>query len=158
MKWVKAAVVGILGALVMFIFIAFAIQRDIAPFNIPPSAAMLTKLGINVGPLPLLVHLGDGAFWSMVLVFLLREHTNVWNSMGLGVALWLNMMIIYSPVLGWGFFGFGGSGSTLAPDHPLYLAPGPKYLIATLVLHVIYGAIIGWLNPLWIQFRTVPGK
>lgn len=153
MKWVKAAVVGILGALVMFILIAFAIQRGIAPFNIPPSAAMLTKLGINVGPLALLVHFGYGAFWSMVLVYVFQERTNVWNGMGLAGALWLIMMIVYSPIIGWGFFGFGGAGATLPSDDPLYLAPGPKYLVATLVLHLIYGAIIGWLNPLWIQFK-----
>lgn len=61
------------------------------------------------------------------------------------------MMIVYSPIVGWGFFGFGGVGSTLPPDDPLYLAPGPQYLVATLVLHLIYGAIIGWLNPLWLR-------
>lgn len=43
MKWIKAAVVGIVGAIVMFIFIFSAVQSGMAPFNIPPSAAKVTK-------------------------------------------------------------------------------------------------------------------
>lgn len=158
MKWIKAAVVGIVAALVMFIFIFGAIQSGMAPFNIPPSAAMLTKLAMNVGPLALLVHFGYGAFWSIVLVYWFQVTTSAAKGIYLALGLWLLMMIVYSPIIGWGFFGFGGAGATLPPDDPLYLAPGPQYLVATLVLHLIYGAIIGWLNPLWIRFGNRQGE
>lgn len=47
MKWIKAGTIGALGSLVMFALIMFG---GIAPFNLPPSAAFLEKLGINVGP------------------------------------------------------------------------------------------------------------
>ena len=151
MKWIKAAVVGAFGSLVMFGIMMVGIHvTGIAPFNIPPSAAFLEKLGINVGPLPLLVHFGYGAFWSMALVFLFRERTNFLRGLLLADGLWLFMMLVYSPLIGWGLFGFGNAGN-LAADHPLYLEPGPKYLVATLVLHFVYGGIIGTLNPLWIK-------
>lgn len=155
MKWIKAAVVGALGSLVMFLIIMFGIHGSgVAPFNVPPSAAFLETLGINVGPLPLLVHFGYGATWSIVLIALYGRQASVGTGIGLAAALWLLMMVVYSPVIGWGFFGFGGSGHELAPSNPLYLGSAVKYLVATLVLHIIYGSIIGWLNPLWIASET----
>lgn len=155
MKWIKSAAIGALGSLVMFLLMMFAIHgAGIAPFNLPPSAAFLEQLGLNVGPLPLLVHFGYGATWSMLLVALYGTDTNVRRGVYLAVALWLFMMVVYSPIIGWGVFGFGGSGHTLATDHPLHLGAPVKYLVATLVLHLIYGSIIGGLNPVWIQSES----
>jgi len=149
MKWIKAAAVGALGSLVMFLLMMFGIHgAGIAPFNLPPSAAFLEKLGLNVGPLPLLVHFGYGATWSLVLVGLYGASTNVKRGMSLAVGLWLFMMLVYSPIIGWGVFGFGSgyeAGTTLHLGSPV------KYIVSTLVLHLIYGWIIGGLNPAWIQ-------
>lgn len=155
MKWLKAAVVGALGSLVMFALIMFGIHgAGIAPFNLPPSAAFLEMLGINVGPLPLLVHFGYGATWSLALVALYGRETTVGTGVGLAVGLWLLMMAVYSPLIGWGLFGFGGAGHQLDPSAPLYLGSPVKYVGATLVLHLIYGSIIGGLNPAWIRFAS----
>lgn len=153
MKWMKSAVIGALGSLVMFLLMLLGIQgTGIAPFNLPPSAAFLQQMGLNVGLLPLLAHFGYGATWSMALVALFGSRTNVKRGILLACGLWLFMMIVYSPIIGWGLFGFGGSGHSLAPDHPLYLGSPVKYLVATLALHLIYGSIIGGLNPAWVQF------
>lgn len=155
MKWFKSTLIGALGSLVMFVLMMFAIHgAGIAPFNLPPSAAFLEQLGLNVGPLPLLVHFGYGATWSLVLVALYGADTNVRRGLFLATALWLFMMIVYSPIIGWGAFGFGGTGHELAAGHPLYLGSPMKYIVATLVLHLIYGWIIGGLNPAWIQFES----
>lgn len=155
MKWIKSAVIGALGSLVMFLLMMFAIKGvGIAPFNTPPSAAFLEKIGLNVGPLPLLVHFSYGATWSLLLVALYGADTNVRRGVYLATALWLFMMIVYSPVIGWGVFGFGGAGHELAADHPLYLGSPVKYIGATLLLHLIYGSIIGGLNPAWIRFKS----
>ena len=152
MKWIKSAVIGALGSLVMFLLMMFAIHgAGIAPFNLPPSAAFLEKLGLNVGPLPLLVHFGYGATWSVLLVALYGADTNVRRGAYLATALWLFMMIVYSPIIGWGVFGFGAS---YEPGNVLHLGSPIKYIVATLVLHLIYGSIIGGLNPAWIQFET----
>jgi len=155
MKWLKSAVVGALGSLIMFLLMMFGIHgAGIAPFNIPPSAAFLEQLGLNAGPLPLLVHFGYGATWSILLVALYGADANVWRGVYLATALWLFMMIAYSPIIGWGVFGFGGAGHKLSPDSPLYLGSPIKYIVATLVLHLIYGSIIGGLNPAWIQSES----
>lgn len=154
MKWIKSAVVGALGSLVMFLFMVLGIQvTGIAPFNLPPSAAFLEQFGLNAWPLPLVIHFGYGALWSMVLVALYGSDTNVRRGLLLASGLWLILMIVYSPIIGWGIFGSGGSGHGLSPDHPLYLGSSIKYLVATLVLHVVYGWIVGGLNS-WILLDT----
>jgi len=154
MKWTKAAIVGLIGSLVMFLLMMLGIYgTGIAPFNVPPSAAFVIKLGLPAKPLALIVHFGYGAFWSLLLVYWYEERTDIKKGLGLALIAWLIMMVIYSPIIGWGFFGFGDA-FTLAPSSPLYLEAGPKYIISTLVLHLIFGAIIGWGNPRWIKFST----
>jgi hypothetical protein len=153
MKWLKSALVGALGSLVMFVLLMAGIHgAGVAPFNIPPSAAFLEQVGLNTGVLPLLVHFGYGATWSLLLVTLYGAETTIRHGLQLAAGLWIFMMLVYSPLIGWGVFGIGGRGHTLAPTDPLYLGSPVKYVGATLVLHLIYGAIIGGLNPAWIQF------
>ncbi len=154
-SWTKAGIVGLIGSLIMFLLMMLGIHgTGIAPFNIPPSAAFFTKLGIAVGPLPLLVHFGYGAFWSILLVYLFKQQTDITKGLGIAIAAWLIMMLIYSPIIGWGVFGFG-DGHMLDPSNPLYLEGGPKYLISTLILHLIFGLVIGWLNPKWIDLSKL---
>lgn len=154
MKWIKSAVIGALGSLVMFLLMMVGIHgTGLAPFNLPPSAAFLEQLGLNTGPLPLLVHFGYGTIWSMLLVGLYGADTDVRRGVYLATALWLFMMLVYSPIIGWGVFGFG---SGYEPGAMLHLGSPIKYIVATLVLHLIYGWIIGGLNPAWIQFESRP--
>ena len=149
MQWIKAGAVGALGSLLMFILMMLAIHgAGIAPFNMPPSAAFLETLGMNVGPLPLLAHFGYGISWSIVFVALFKSKMNIGRGLALAGVLWLGMMLIHSPMIGWGVFGFGAVER--AADHALHLGSPVKYIVATALLHVLYGVTIGWLNPLWI--------
>ncbi len=146
-KWVKAGLVGAGGSLVMALVMFPAIQAGVAPFNLPPSAALLERLGLNVGPLALVAHFGYGIFWSIVFVALFGERADVKRALGLAATLWLILMVIYSPAIGWGVFGFGAADR--AADHPLHLGSPIKYAVATLLLHAVYGLVIGTLNPAW---------
>ncbi len=156
-SYLKAGVVGLLGSLIMFVFIQLAIQSGLAPFNVPPSAAFLISLGLPAKPLALIAHFGYGAFWSIVLVALYKDGVTLGKGLGLALLLWLGMMLVISPVTGWGVFGFGDAHE-LGQDAKLYLAHGPKYLIATLVLHLIFGATLGWLNPNWAAKGVTSAK
>ena len=146
------------GSLIMFLLMLLGINgTGIAPFNTPPSAAFLMKLGLPAQPLGLIVHFGYGAFWSVLLVYLYENDLGIKKGLGIALAAWLIMMIIYSPIIGWGLFGFGDA-HTLSPGDPLYLEAGPKYLISTLVLHLVFGIIIGWGDAQWATPVTGEGR
>ena len=151
----KAGVVGLLGSLIMFILMQIGLNTGMAPFQVPPSAAFLLSLELPAMPLALVGHFLYGAFWSIVLVALFKEGSSIGKGILLSIVLWLIMMLILSPVIGWGVFGMGER-----PDQEIYkegaklfLEQGPKYIVVTLVLHLIYGLTIGWLNPKW-SLRT----
>ncbi len=150
-KWTRAAIAGFIASLCMFILLYLGIYvTGWAPFNITPSAAFLENLGVNIGPLPLIVHFFYGMFWSVVLVYIFENDVSVSKGLLMALALWLFMMIVYSPIIGWGMFGFGFA-HLLGSDHMLYLRPGLSYLISTMILHLVYGTVIGWLNARWIK-------
>lgn len=148
---------GFLASLVMFLFIYLGITiTDIFPFNIPPSAAFLFNLGIESNGYALLLHFSYGIFWSFVMVYTFEEDATISKALILSVILWIFMMIVYSPLIGWGIFGFGYAYH-LAHNHPLYLANSLSYVVITLALHLIYGFTLGYLNSRWLAFRqTAP--
>mgnify|MGYP007124884632 CR=1 FL=1 len=93
----------------MFLLMMLGIHgTGTAPFNLPPSAAFLGQFGLNMGPLPLLVHFGYGATWSLVLVGLYGPDTNIRRGIYLAAGLWLILMLVYSQLVEWGVFGVGG--------------------------------------------------
>ncbi len=147
-NYVKAGVVGLLGSLAMFIIMQITLATGMAPFNVPPSAAFLIKMGIPAKPLALIGHFLYGAFWSIILVAIYKDSVSIGKGIILALILWLIMMLILSPIIGWGIFGFG-EASEMAKDAKLYLEAGPKYLIATLILHLIFGLVVGGVNKAW---------
>lgn len=154
MPYLKSGTAGFLAALVMFAIMYVGINiTGIAPFNVPPSAAFIIKvLEIEVGiakPLALVAHFGYGVFWSIVLLAIFWDRTTVGKGIGLSIGLWLFMMLVLSPIIGWGFFGFGGSEAT---KDILALGSSTKFILITLVLHLVYGIIIGWINQSWIDY------
>jgi uncharacterized membrane protein YagU involved in acid resistance len=74
-------------------------------------------------------HFAYGGFWGAVLAALSRP-VSLWKGIGLGFILWLIMQLAVLPFLGWGSFG---------------LAITPQIAVATLLLHLVYGATLGLL-------------
>lgn len=151
----KSATIGLLGSLVMFVLMQIGLGLGVAPFELPPSAAFLIRFDIPPKPLALIGHFLYGAFWSIILVLLFKKKAGVGNGIGLSIFLWLIMMLIISPMIGWGIFGMGE-----LPNDPIYqevdgekgqlfLEGGPQYAIVTLVLHLIYGITIGLGDRKW---------
>ena len=154
MQWVKAGAVGALGSLIIFIVMFVGIHvTGIAPFNMPPSAAFLETVGLPTQPLALILHFVYGIAWGIILLALFREKTDVWRGIGLAVIVqWLVLMqLVFSPIIGWGVFGV--QAGSMPADAALALNSMPKYIVLTLVLHLIYGALNGWLIPKWAGLR-----
>lgn len=114
-----------------------------------PSAAFLQALGIPPQPLAVIAHFAYGIAWAVILYALFEDRTDIWR--GLGVALivqWLFLMqLVYSPIIGWGVFGM--NAGELSPHAPLALTSTAQYIVMTFVLHAVYGALNGWLIPVW---------
>ncbi len=148
---VRSIISGLAGALIMFLLMMLAIKGlEIAPFKMPPSAAFLKSLGITPKPLALIIHFGYGAVAAYFLHAAFRDGSKIKYGLGLAVAMWFVMMLVVSPIIGWGIFG-SNAGNL---DRALALSSMPKYIVSTLILHLIYGLSIGLIQQYWIGNKT----
>lgn len=145
---IKSGIVGLIASLAMFILMQVALATGIVPFHTAPSHAFLIALGIDLKVAAIVVHFLYGTFWSILIVLFYSDDLNFGRCISLSILLWIILMIVLSPVIGWGFFG-GGENTLLKPEHRMYIESGFKYPLVTLIIHLVYGSILGWLNPAW---------
>ncbi len=135
----KALGIGVLTAVILSAIMVPAFKFGIAPMPKPPSLAFAQLLlGPNV-PLPvgLLFHVGYVTFWTLAYVVVFRAHLSILNALGLGLALWVVILVVFFPIIGWGFLGLGIS---------------PKLIPASLVPHVLFAVFLWGLCRL--SFKT----
>lgn len=150
----KAGVAGLIAGIIMFIPMMYLVKvAGIAPFNVPPSKALAMTLNIDVAPFvaPVL-HFLYGIAGAIVFAVIFKPDLSVLKALLFSGAMWLILMLVYSPVIGWGLFGFG-EAQTLPQDHPLHLGPAPKFIIATLGFHILYGLVMGFSAKKLINFK-----
>jgi hypothetical protein len=128
-EWGKAFGVGIANGLLLSAVMVPAFKSGISPLPKPVGLAFAeTVLG---GPLPLPVglvfHLAYVTFWSMAFVAFLRDSLTVRNALLLALALWIGILVVFFPIIGWGFLGLGIS---------------PKLIVASFVPHVLFGVFL----------------
>lgn len=126
---------GVAATVAMSIPMIVGAVAGVLPMPQPIPAAIVGELLGNDLPRPALMslaavsHLAYGGVAGGILAVLVRPVT-VMKGLGWGVLLWGIMGFTWLPFLGWGPFGTGIS---------------PRVAVATLVLHAIYGATLGWL-------------
>jgi hypothetical protein len=125
---------GLLATLGMTLIMLTGTALQLSPMPAPVPIA-LARWALGALPMPALVILGMlahflyGGVAGSILAWLLKNRVNIWLGFGWGVLLWLGMELVFLPLLGWGLFGS---------------AITPKIAVATLILHLIYGGILGW--------------
>jgi len=126
---------GVVATVGMSIPMIIGTASGVAPMPEPiPKAIVTTVLGKELS-IPLIIflavgsHLTYGGIWAGLLIQV-TDRVTIWKGLGLGVFLWLLMQVVVLPLIGWGLFG---------------AAITPKIAAATLILHLIYGALVGWL-------------
>lgn len=149
-KIVKGTGIGLAASFVMFILLQIGLITGMTPFNVAPSAAFLLALGIESQAGAVLLHFFYGAFWAALFASFLKDRATVAKGLWLSVGLWVILMAVYSPFLGWGLFGLQGTPE-LPPEHPLYLAGGLRFPVIALLVHLVYGFVVGWLSAKWIH-------
>lgn len=128
-EWWKAVAVGVATAILLSVVMVPLLQLGISPLPQPLGLAFAeTALG---GPLPLpvglLFHVVYVTFWSVVFVALFRDDLSFVKALGLALVLWIGVLVVFFPIVGWGFLG---------------LAIGPQLIVASLVPHVLFSLFL----------------
>jgi hypothetical protein len=129
----KALAVGIGTGLLLSAIMVPAFRLGIFPFPKPVGLAFAeTLLGRSL-PLPvgLLFHLVYVTFWSMAFIIFLRDKLTLANALILAFVLWIGVLVIFFPIIGWGLLGLG---------------IGPKLIVASLVPHLLFGIFLWGLS------------
>lgn len=126
---VKAGVVGIVTALLLTAFAMAIMKAGVSPMPKPLGLAFAETVLGRALPLPvgLLFHVVYVAFWSIVYVHLFRDDLSLTKALMLAGALWIAVLLVFFPIVGWGFLGLGIS---------------PKMIVAALVPHVLFALFL----------------
>ena len=128
-EWRNAFVVGIANGLLLSAVMVTAFKSGVSPLPKPTGLAFAeTMLGRPL-PLPvgLVFHLAYVTFWSMAFVAFFRDSLTLRNALALALVLWIGILVVFFPIIGWGFFG---------------LAVSPKLIVASLVPHLLFGVFL----------------
>ena len=127
--WLKAFGAGIATAVLLSAIMVAAMKLGISPLPKPLGLAFAeTVLGRSL-PLPvgLLFHVAYVTFWSLAFVALFRSNLSLVKALLLGFVLWIGVLVVFFPIVGWGFFGLGVS---------------PKLIVATFVPHLLFAVFL----------------
>ena len=125
----KAIGVGVGTAVLLSAVMVPAFKLGVSPLPKPLGLAFAeTLLGRSL-PLPvgLLFHVAYVTFWAVVYVVVLRAHRPLVNALLLALVLWLIVLAIFFPLVGWGFLGLGVS---------------PKLIVASFVPHLLFAVFL----------------
>ena len=119
----------------------------VAPFQMPPSAALLVSFDFPPIPGGPILHFLYGVFWAVLFFAYFKQPYTLKQALGLSLLMWILMQVVMAPLIGWGLFGTGAAN---LDGTPLALGSTPKYLLVTVVFHLIYGVVLGliakWFN------------
>lgn len=145
-KLILTFAIGLLATLVMTVLMLLGTLMDLSPMPNPVPAAIVGKVFGQSIPqtsrmlLGFVGHFVYGGIWAILLWHLARPVT-IFKGISLGIILWMIMQLGVLPFLGWGVFGS---------------AVTSKIAIATFLLHILYGGVLGLLG----QFMSTgtPGR
>ncbi len=128
-EWGKALGVGIANGLLLSAIMVPALKFGVSPFPKPVGLAFAETLLGRTLPLPvgLLFHLAYVTFWSVAFVAFFRHSLTLKNSLLLALALWIGVLVVFFPIIGWGFLGLGISS---------------KLIVASFVPHLLFGLFL----------------
>lgn len=150
MKWhpltrqdyIRAIGIGIGVSILTAAFMAITIRTGASP--LPKSLGLAFAETVLRRPLPLPVGLLFHAVWvtasSVIYVGLFREALTFGRALLLGFLLWVLVLLLFFPIVGWGFLG---------------LAVSPKLIIGAALPHLLFATLL-WGGCYW-AFRRSSG-
>jgi len=106
-----------------------AFKLGVSPLPKPLGLAFAETLLGRTFPLPvgLMFHVVYVTFWAVIYVVVFRARRTLVSALLLGLGLCLIVLVVFFPVVGWGFLG---------------LSVGPKLIVASLVPHLLFGVFL----------------
>jgi Family of unknown function (DUF6789) len=126
---------GLLATVLMTVLMLAGKASGLSPIPRPIPVALMAWVLRGAVPrlvllaLGLLAHLAYGAAAGALFSAVLGRRAQLWTGLAWGALLWLAMGLFWLPLLHWGRFG---------------ASVQPGIALATLVLHLAYGAVLGW--------------
>jgi len=131
-SWSRAIGIGVGVAVLTALVMVILTKAGISPFPKPPSLAFAETVLRHKLPLPvgLLFHTAYVTFWSVVFVRFFPRR-NLKTALALAGALWLVILAVFFPFVGWGFAG---------------LHVSPKLIPASFLPHLLFGILLWGLD------------
>lgn len=141
----KAAGVGVLTAVLLSAIMVTALKTGVSPMPKPLALAFVDTVLRAEVPLPagLLFHVAWVTAWSAIYVVLFRDRLSLARALGLALALWVVVLAVFYPFVGWGFLG---------------LSVSPKLIVAALVSHVLFAVVLWRLTSWAFASRAAIGR
>lgn len=127
--WLKAVGIGLATGVLLSAVMVPAMRLGLSPMPAPLGLAFAdTVLGRSL-PLPvgLLFHLVYVTFWSVVAVLAFRDALSLRRIGVLALVLWIVVLVVFFPVVGWGILGLG---------------VGPELIVGSFVPHVLFAVFL----------------
>ena len=137
--WLKAISIGVVTALLLSAIMVPMFMLGFSPLPKPLGLAFAETVFGQALPLPvgLLFHVLYVTVWSVLFIVLFRKTLTLVRAAGLGMLLWTAVLLVFFPVVGWGFFG---------------LAIGPQLIVASFLPHLLFSLF------LWGLCRIIFGR
>lgn len=131
-SWLRAIGIGVAIAVITAIVMLALTAAGVSPFPKPPSLAFAETLLRRSLPLPagLLFHAAYVTFWAVVFVRYFPRR-DLKSALALAGALWLVILVVFFPFVGWGIAG---------------LKVSPKLIPASFVPHLLFGLLLWGLD------------
>lgn len=133
-SWPRALGIGIAVSVLTALVMVAGLASGVSPFPRPPSLAFAeTVLGGSLPmPVGLLFHTVYVTFWSVLFLRYFPEgKRDLKNALILALELWLIVLLLFFPVVGWGFAGTQIS---------------PALIPASAVPHLLFGLLLWGLD------------
>lgn len=142
-SWPSAIGIGIVISILTSLFMVSLQKTGVSPLPKPLALALVHAISGKSLPLPagLLLHTIYVTFWSVIFVRYFPRR-NFWTAMALALFLWLIVLVIIFPIVGWGIAGL--SISTMV-------------IPASLMPHILFGILL-WALDWFCYVRTAAEK
>ena len=130
--WLRAIGIGLAVSVITALLMVTLFKTGVSPLPKPLGLAFAEMLLSRSLPLPvgLLFHTAYVTIWSVVFVRFFPRR-NIMSALLLAGALWLGVLLVFFPIVGWGLAGMNVS---------------PKLIPASLIPHLLFGVSLWALD------------